>query len=42
MARIILDIPDEIKKEFVIKCVRKGKFQKEVIIHLIRLWLKKQ
>lgn len=40
MAKIIVEINDELKKQFVLKIVEKRKTQKEVLTKLIKNYVK--
>lgn len=40
MAKIIVEINDELKKQFVLKIVEKRKTQKEVLTKLIKNYMK--
>lgn len=42
MAKIIIEIDDEIKQKFFIKCIRKGESQKDVLTELIKKWIEKK
>ena len=41
MAKILIEITDELKKKLKVRCAKLGKFQKDVITDLIKEWLKK-
>lgn len=42
MAKIIIEIDDEIKQSFHVKCIKKGESQKDVLTELIKKWIIKK
>ncbi len=42
MAKIIIEIDDELKKDFVVKCATKEESQKDVLTELIKKWTEKK
>ena len=42
MAKIIVEVPEELKQDFRVECAKKDTYQREVIIHLIEKWLKRK
>ena len=42
MAKIIIEIDDETKRDFVVKCAEKEESQKDVITDLIKKWVEKK
>lgn len=42
ISKLIIELPDETKSKFKVKCAKIGKSQKEVITKLIESWLKKK
>ena len=42
MAKIIIEIADELKQKFVVDCAKNGTTQRSVVTHLIDKWLKRK
>ncbi len=40
MSKIIIEVNEELKEKFLVKCIKSKKSQKETIINLIEKWLK--
>ena len=42
MAKIIIEIADELKQKFAIECLKRRDTQRVVITYLVEMWLRKK